>query len=275
MRETPEIQVQPLNLAIHSGSTMLVTDLEGWIDNPQTGLFAHDTRYLSTYAVTIEGFKPTFLTAERPAYNCAITSYTNPKFRAATIAVDEFALSLKISRIIDEGLHEVIEVTNFACHPVRFRLVINLECSFDDIFEVRGLHRSPPRVARFHYDAASSTVNCSYRDRNFSRCLEYQIISSDTSPRYSPNLLIFRLDLDHEQSWHAEIVTRMKGQPLGQFFSSTVTSPSGEARAMGSHEAPAITVTERLRAGHLDVARWGNRLPRLQTSNQIVDRAYA
>jgi len=234
MRETPEIQVQPLNLAIHSGSTMLVTDLEGWIDNPQTGLFAHDTRYLSTYAVTIEGFKPTFLTAERPAYNCAITSYTNPKFRAATIAVDEFALSLKISRIIDEGLHEVIEVTNFACHPVRFRLMINLECSFDDIFEVRGLHRSPPRVARFHYDAASSTINCSYRDGNFSRSLEYQIVSSDSRPRNSPNLQIFRLDLDHEQSWHAEVNARMTGEPLGQFFASTVTSPSGDASAKDS-----------------------------------------
>jgi glycogen debranching enzyme len=270
--EVAAIQVQPLQLTIHNGSAMLVTNREGWINDGAAGLYDHDTRYLSTYAITIEEYPPTFLTAERPAYNCAILSYTNPQFRAGATMVDRFALSLQISRIIERSLHEAIEVTSFAGTPVGFRLLVAFECSFEDIFEVRGLHRVSPRIIRQEYDDASGTIRCTYRDRGFSRGLDYQVVAADSRPRYSPNLLIFPITLGHQQTWRAEIDARMTGWPLGRFFSSTVVSPGGQPE--GQDGTSPDRFAARLRNARADVERWERRLPRLDCANPTVHRAY-
>jgi len=274
VQKTPAIQVQPLHLTIHRGGVMLVTDREGWIADEHSGLFAHDTRYLSSYALSIEGFKPTFLTSERPAYNCAILSYANPRFQAGSVMVDELALSLQVTRIIDDALHEAIEVTSFAGGPIRFRLLISLQSSFEDIFEVRGLHRTPPRIVRFAYDDESATLVSTYRDREFSRCLAYQIVSSDSRPLYSPNLLIFPIHLAHEQTWRAEIAARMTGEPLGRFAASTIAGVNGGAHSGTPPNPTSVGVRGRLDAARAEVERWENSLPTLRTSNPIVNRAY-
>ena len=253
---------------------MLVTDLDGWIANRQTGLYAHDTRYLSAYTVTIEGFKPTFLTAECPAYNCAILSYATPRFRAGSVDVDELALFLQIRRVVDDGLYEAIELTSFAGGPLQFHLMISLQSSFEDIFEVRGLHRTPPRIVRFRYDSAASAVVSSYRDGEFSRCLAYQIVSSDSRPRYSPNVLIFPIRIDHGQTWRAEIAVHLTGTPHPRFFTSTLGHSDAETASRAGRASAPVSVDERLRATLAEVDRWESGLPRLETSSPIVNRAY-
>lgn len=274
MRETSPIQIQPLKLTIHNGSAMLVTDREGWVHGERTGLFDHDTRYFSTYGVTFEEFKPTFLTAEQATYNCAILTYTNPRFRARGVIVDELDLFLRISRILDEDLHECIELTSFACAPIQFRVLINLECSFDTLFEVRGLQRTPPRVVSFRYDEGSRTVVGSYRDTWFTRRLDYHIVAADSLPRYSPSLLIFPVALRHGETWRAEIDTHMTGAPLGPFACALVTSPSGDGHPSGSAHHRHVSVAERMRDAQADLQRWTDSLARVQTSNQTVQRAY-
>jgi len=159
------------------------------------GLFAYDTPYVSTYTLTIEEFTPQILSAERPAYNCAILTYTNPQFRAGPVTIDKFGLFMRMSRVLDEDLHEAIELTSFVERPVQLRLLVNLVCSFDDILEVRELSRTPPRVVQSRYDESSDTLHCTYRDGWFSRDLEYRILSADSQPRYSPNLLTFPIHL--------------------------------------------------------------------------------
>ncbi|MGH2461248.1 MAG: glycogen debranching N-terminal domain-containing protein, partial [Chloroflexota bacterium] len=224
---TPTIQIQPLQLTIHSGTAMLVTDREGWVRGERTGLFDHDTRYLSTYGMSIDEFTPEFLTAERPVFNGAVLSYTNRAFRAGPTIVDRLALFLQVTRVLDAGLHECVEITSFACSPIRFRFLVNLECSFDTMFEVRDLRPTPPRVVRTRYDANARALFGSYRDGWFNRCLEYRIISTDSQPRYSPSLLIFPVRLEHNQTWRLETDIRMTGHPLGRFATSEVGSPAG------------------------------------------------
>lgn len=271
---TPTIQIQPLQITIHSGSAMLVTDHEGWVRGGRTGLFDHDTRYLSTYEMSIDELTPEFLTAEQPVFNGVVLSYTNPAFRSGTMAVDRLTLSLRVTRVLDEGLHECIEISSFACQPIRFHFLINLESSFDTMFEVRDLRIAPPRVVYDRYDADARSVVCSYRDDWFSRCLQYQIVSTDSQPRYSPHLLIFPVRLEHNQTWRLETAAWMTGHPLGRFSTSVVKGPTGAADVPVPIGLPPMSVGERLALARSELRHWSERLARLATPNLTVQRAY-
>lgn len=274
MREGPTIQIEPLRMTIHSGRAMLVTDHEGWIGGGRTGLFHHDTRYLSTYQILLNDLKLKFLTAAQPAYNCAILTYTNPKFQVGRVMVDELALLVTIRRAVDDCLHEAIELTSFAQEPLQLRLQINLECSFEDIFEVRELRPTPPRVVRSGYDDSSRTLSCAYRNGSFHRSFAYQIASADASPRYSPNLLILPVQIGPQQSWRAEIIAQMTGDPIGPLVPSTIKSPSGAVDLPATPNQVRRGFADRLREVHAAVEQWASKLPQIHTPNQIVQRAY-
>ncbi|HVC33770.1 MAG TPA: glycogen debranching N-terminal domain-containing protein [Chloroflexota bacterium] len=271
---TPSIQIQPLQLTIHRGSAMLVTNREGWVGGGRTGLFDHDMRYLSTYQMSIDEFTPESLTAEQAAFNSAILSYTNPTFRAGPAIVDRLALVLRITRVLDEGLHECIEITSFARQPISFRLLINLDCSFETMFEVRGLQFAPPRVVHTRYDAQARCVVCSLRDDWFYRCLQYRIVAADSEPRYSPNLLIFPIHLAHDQTWRLETAALMTGHPLGRFSASAVGSLTGASGASILPGQPPRGFAARLDQARVELRQWSEHLARLATPNPVVQRAY-
>ena len=272
--EISPVQIQPLLLTIHNGSTMLVTERDGWIRGGRTGLFDHDTRYFATYEISFEEFTPTFLTAQQAAYNCAILTYTNPGFRAGREMVDEYALYLKLVRVIEAGLHESFEITSYARQPVSFRLIVSFECTFEDIFEVRGLHRAPPRVIQQRYDDRYGIVECVYRDEWFSRCLHYRIQAADSQPRYSPNLLIFPIRLLPDQTWRVETAAEMDDEPRGRFAHSRSVSLVGQASGRERSDVQQISVVERLRRSYAEIDRWIDRLPRLHAASHCVQRAY-
>jgi hypothetical protein len=143
---------------------MLVTDLEGWVTGGRAGLFDDDTRFSSTYFMTIDDLPLRFLTAHRPSYNAIITTYTNQPFSSGLATVNELELLIKLSRVVDVGLRETLEITSYAAPRIRFRLKVSIECSFDDIFEARGLRATPPRLVRSHYDEETCLLRLFFRD---------------------------------------------------------------------------------------------------------------
>ena len=77
MLESPLIQIQSPILAIHHETVMFVPDREGWIGSARSGLFAYDTRYLSTYELSFDGARPRLLAAARKVHNLATLTYGN------------------------------------------------------------------------------------------------------------------------------------------------------------------------------------------------------
>lgn len=274
MPEAWPVSIQPLQITIHRGSTMLVTHREGWIERPRDGLFDHDTRYLSYYRITFEQFGPTFLTAERVTDDSAVLTYSNPPFRAGPEPVDELSLVLRVTRVLDRGLHECLELTSYAPRPISFRLMINLECSFDSIFEVRGLLPTPPRVVRSHWSDRERILTCSYRDRWFSRDLRYHVLSADSHPVYSPSLLIFRVNLEHHRTWRADTYVELTGAPIGRYAYSVWTGADTREATDRKSVPGRQPIAERLLSSTSDVRRWTERLVTIETPNWVVQRAY-
>ena len=65
-------------LTILEGSTFCVSDERGDIIEPTMGLFAHDTRFLSRWALTINGARPLILSSRKVEYYSAAFFLRNP-----------------------------------------------------------------------------------------------------------------------------------------------------------------------------------------------------
>jgi glycogen debranching enzyme len=269
------VAIQPLERTIHRGTIMLVTNREGWITGGRTGLFAYDTRYLSAYRISFDGFSPIFLTAEQANHDAAVFTYTNPPFRAHAVDVPELALTLRVVRIIEDQLCEEIEITSYLAVPIQMHVMIHLDSAFDDLFEVRALQPTPPRVARALWDPGERLLRFVYRDAWFSRELRYRITSADSPPSFAPALLIFPVTLVRGQTWRAAIAAEPTGTPSGRsaglLIENPPVDPAPSPRA--ADRMPSLAAV--LDRFHRRTESWTAALAQVETPNQVVERAYA
>ncbi len=124
-----------------AGSVFAISDSNGDIHHRvKEGLYAHDTRFISLFRVTIQG-RPLDLLASRLLDHSVSSFYcTNLGTRGLPAA----CLTVVRDRYIEQGLHEDIHVANHSRHVRRFRLQIVFDSDFADIFEVRLGHVHKP-----------------------------------------------------------------------------------------------------------------------------------
>ena len=120
-------------LTILEGSTFCVSDELGDISEPTMGLFAHDTRFLSRWVLTINGARPLILSSRKVEYYSAAFFLRNPV--AGDLAHDE--LSIGRERFVGDAMQEHIVVQNHSRRPLAFDLALELGNDFADIFAVK------------------------------------------------------------------------------------------------------------------------------------------
>src|ERR1700682_1248010 len=102
------------------------------------GFFARDTRFVSSYAVTINGRVPLLLDASTIDHFSARHEFTTPELPLAAtrdggehdIILEERAIGFRLDRTIYEGVHEDYDLVSFARHPVRLILEVAIESDF-------------------------------------------------------------------------------------------------------------------------------------------------
>ncbi|MGL5065668.1 MAG: amylo-alpha-1,6-glucosidase [Microcoleus sp.] len=123
----------------------LITDTLGNIsgcleDNniASLGLFCHDTRFLSRLELQIEGRSPILLSSNTEKGYLQTILCSNPRLdnllRAETIGI-------RREMVLNGGLFEEIEITNFTTESVSFEISLSFNSDFLDLFEVRGYGR--------------------------------------------------------------------------------------------------------------------------------------
>ncbi|MEA5619794.1 glycogen debranching N-terminal domain-containing protein, partial [Cronbergia sp. UHCC 0137] len=198
------ITVGPPILTINHGSTFMATDLDGQINyNTHLGIFSDDTRFLSHYACYIDGKPWVRLTSTTTRYYAARVYLTNPIFISKHQEISQGSLSLIISRTVEEGIHEDIDIANHGLESVNFNLEIDLRSDFADMFEVE----SGKFVQRGHietrWDESELELQTSYHHDNFYRCLIYQPKNYSSSPHYANGRITFEITLDAGAIWHS------------------------------------------------------------------------
>ena len=133
------VQVGPPQISIHQGQTILISELDGQINWPSDkGLFFRDTRVISNWSIYANGEPWILLNGGAITYYAARIFLTNRVFATESGVVPERILGLTISRWIDGGMHEDIEITNNSMRRVSFQLEIAVRSDFADLFDVKS-----------------------------------------------------------------------------------------------------------------------------------------
>jgi glycogen debranching enzyme len=124
------------HVRILDGNTFVVSDERGDIEasaNDPTGLFSFDTRFLSTWVLTIDGRRLTPLSVDDLQYFEA-RFFLVPG--TGTVYVDA-TLSVIRHRTVGNGFHEELTVLNHAAEPIDLTVRLEAGCDFADLFEVK------------------------------------------------------------------------------------------------------------------------------------------
>jgi glycogen debranching enzyme len=196
-----KVSVNSGQITINDGSTFLVTDSYGWIDDDVAqGFFVADTRLISYYEVSINRDRLLLLASSPINHHSALYQFTNPQFRTVAGTVPNGRLIISIRRDIVGGMHEDIDITNRHTERVDFQLMLAIRSDFADIFEVK----SQQILTRGETETTWSDgkLITDYRHECFHRGLITQPDHFSSQPRYANGRLFFDIVLDPGQTWH-------------------------------------------------------------------------
>ena len=136
------LRVRSDTLRVSRGRSVLVTDLDGFIDPSQKqGLFVHQTRMLSRYRCYLNGaqFRPIALSNIEQhrslAYYLQLPPEMNPGDLVGSGNVPDMAqhsIELTIHRTLGAGMEENLTLRNYNQRRSKVRLEIEMDADFAD-----------------------------------------------------------------------------------------------------------------------------------------------
>ena len=200
-----EVKVGPPQLAIHQGLAVFISEPDGGIAWPSDkGLYYNDTRLISAYAAYANGQVWDLLNSGAPVYYGCRIFLTNRSFPSEAGEVPGRTLSLVISRVIDGGLHESHEITNFGRVPVVFNYEISIRSDFADVFEVKAGKIVRRGRINSSWSDENGTLTTTYRNGDFLRgtCLH---AIADSPAVWVNGRLSFAVRLAPGATWRGQV----------------------------------------------------------------------
>jgi glycogen debranching enzyme len=213
------IQPRPHTAHISRGRSVLATDREGLVTgrNDQ-GLFVHETRLISCWRYLLNGAAPTLNAFSAVRQNHSLAYYLSAAPGVTPPSLDEgsgqvpdesrITLELQITRRIDDGVHEDIDLTNFTRERSSFTFAIEVDADFIDQAEVRERQQNGKR--RTHWDVEAQTLKFEYTARHGSESLhrgvEIAVSRSTSEAQFDRRTLNFEVSLEPKERWHACIL---------------------------------------------------------------------
>jgi len=253
-----KLSISPAQLTINNGSTCLVTDLHGQIAfHSQLGLYADDTRFISQYELSSNGKSWTRLTSSATSYLAAKIYLVNQDLTdedGAEVAAN--TVSLVVSRLAHDGIHEDFDITNYAGHRIAFNLEVRIHSDFADLFEIKANKYVRRSEVSTEWDQTARELRTSYRKHDFVGTFRYSVLASDSPPHFANGLLIFRIELEPLAMWHACCTCSM-------MLNGRVREPERRC-PLNRAEVPTAALYR----------NWTDSAPDLHTSNRDVQRLY-
>ena len=261
-----DIKVGPPVLTINRGSTFMVTDLNGEIDQTKAqGLFAEDTRFLSTYQMYINDQPWLRVTSATVTYYAALLNLTNPRVLTpdGKSWIEEQTIALTLQRTINTGLQESFHLCNYSQGDVNFMLELAMRSDFADLFQVKAERLTRRGHIETRWSHTRSELTTHYEHQDFSRQLLYHVREATSSPSYANGRLIFDVHLSPHAEWRAESEITLRHQ-------SRRTAPSHRQTLKLSEEHRPEEGSELEKFQQ----EWLESCTSLQTPNNNVSSAY-
>ncbi|WP_327028474.1 amylo-alpha-1,6-glucosidase [Micromonospora sp. NBC_01740] len=190
-------------VGILDGTTFVVCDRAGdMVPSPDTplGLFAHDTRLLSKWVLTIDGERLSTLAIDD-------IHYFENRFYLVPGHQDVYVnstLSVRRVHTLDAGLHEELSITNHAGQPVDLTVRVEVDADFADVFEVKDA--TARKKGRHYRRVDDGRLVLGYERERFRR---ETIVSATTPVELDEDGLTFTVHLEPHGRWR----TRLTAEP--------------------------------------------------------------
>ncbi len=211
------------------------------------GLFAGDTRVLSTYSIAVDGVPWKLLSRERRDSSNCVWSFQNTSLRSAGSGAAEGMLLLRLSRRVSGALHDELWLCSFLDKPLKLRLTVRLDADFADIFQVKE-QSIPPRLTILRA-AAPQSLLLAYEHGAFRRGLDIHWRCSSGRPVSAGSMLVFELALPARGRWNCTLdaipLIDGEAQESPYIAESAPAGPPGEAGIAVDCAAPLASVFRR------------------------------
>jgi glycogen debranching enzyme len=198
-----KVQVGPAQISIHQGQTVLVSEADGQIPWPSDkGLYFLDTRVISSWSLFANGVPWELLNGGAVNYFSARIFQTNRTFVTEDGPIEARTLGLTLSRHIEGGMHEDIDISNNGGKAVRFNLEIAVRGDFADIFEVKSNRIVRRGRITTSWNEAHQHWRLIYRNRDFSREVRITTKPSGAKGVYANGRISFDISLNPAETWH-------------------------------------------------------------------------
>ncbi|MCU6708740.1 trehalase family glycosidase [Paenibacillus sp. J5C_2022] len=189
------------------------------------GLYMYDTRFLKSYALTINGVRPIYLAQQLKSGVEQRIKLSNGDIRKEDAMYEKMDLELNRSQFIHDGrMHDRIDVKNGSQKRIRVTVELEIAPAFDDLFEVRGAKR-PARGTDSPTQVDDCTLVFGYEGLDgIARSLH---IHSSMSGMASADGFSYELDLSPGQSQRIDLSLV---PVVGSLLANTEPLPYEEAR---------------------------------------------
>ncbi len=236
---------------ILEGNTFVVSDDRGDIEASRTdptGLFSADTRFLSTWVLSVNGERLTALSTDDLQYYEA-RFFLVPG--TGTVYVDA-KLSVIRRRVVGAGFTEELSILNHADEPVDLDVRIDAGADFADIFEVKDALR---KKGSYQVTAGQHDLVLGYQRESFRR---ETVITSTESASYDERGLSFAVRIDPHAQWTTTLTVESRYGTLESLLARPGRRQARQASAS-------------MRRG-LD--KWVGKAPRLDTDSESLQSTY-
>jgi glycogen debranching enzyme len=197
---------------ILDGNTFVVSDDRGDIEASPTapnGLFSYDTRFLSTWVLTLDGGRLSPLSTDDLQYFEA-RFFLVPG--TGTVYVDA-RMSVIRHRSVNDGFHERLTILNHGEKPVELTAHIEVASDFADLFEVKDALQ---KKGKYYVRTDSGCLLLGYEREMFRRETR---ISSTEPAQVSEHGLAFTVTVEPHGEWSTELhvvprMIRADGHPV-------------------------------------------------------------
>ena len=198
------VQVGPASITINRDDRFLVCQPDGRIlGGLDDGFFTRDTRMISGYELRINGHRPLLLNSAPIQFFSARFEYSNEAFLDDVGPVDRQTLSIRLDRTVDEGVHEDLDIVNYAQRTVRLTIEVAIDSDFADIFDVRKDTLVRRGQINTRWFRSRGELRTTYVNGPFQRELIVAVEKADSPIQYANGRLVFVAKIAPKGVWHA------------------------------------------------------------------------
>jgi len=254
---TLEIKVGPPQLTVHQGYTVMVSDTDGQVPEvSQNGLFFLDTRLICVWTIFADGVPWKLLNGGGLTANVGRVFSTNDAIATTEGIIPAATLGLALSRSIEGGMHEDLEITNHALKPICFNLELAIRSDFADLFEVKANTVTRRGETRADWSDDTRSLTTTYSHEDFSRAIRITAAKGSSPMNYANGRLTFKIELAPGAVWRTCL--------LYDFADGDTWSPAPADCLAG--DAHTDTRARRL---------WRREVLKIETSNTTFGAAFA